>query len=80
MKAPTKELQGVKFISAVFKRLKNNQTNYFFDGIFGFGEHQGTNQDVQYKVAGTFQIPSGKLEFSGKYGLYRRVVGREGTS
>ena len=62
------------YITKVQEDVKNNQTNYFFDGILGFGEHQGTNQDVQYKVAGIFQIPSGKLEFSGKYGTIEELL------
>ncbi len=61
-------------ITKLQDHVKNKQTNYFFDGIFGFGEHEGTNQDVQYKVAGTFQIPSGKLEFSGKYGTIEELL------
>jgi hypothetical protein len=47
---------------------KYKQTNYFFDGLFGFGKYEGpTNQEVQYHIRGTFQEPSGKLEFTGKY-------------
>jgi hypothetical protein len=55
-------------ITKVQEDVKSKQTNYFFDGLFGFGKYEGpTNQEVQYKISGTFQEPSGKLEFSGEY-------------
>ncbi len=46
-------------ITKIQEDVRNNQTNYFFNGIFGFGEQAGTDQDVQYKIVGTFQKPSG---------------------
>jgi hypothetical protein len=42
-------------ITKIQQDVRNNQTNYFFNGIFWFGEQEGTDQDVQYKIVGTFQ-------------------------
>jgi hypothetical protein len=55
-------------VTKVQEDSKYNQTNYFFDGLFGFGKYEGpAKQEVQYNIRGTFQEPSGKLEFAGKY-------------
>ena len=61
-------------ITKIQEDVRNNQTNYFFNGIFGFGVQEGTDQDVQYKIVGTFQQPSGKLEFSGKYSTIEALL------
>lgn len=47
---------------------KYNQTNHFFDGLYGRGKHEGTsNPEVLYKIDGTSKNPSDKLQFVGKY-------------